>query len=270
MMKLAILPALLALALPTFAAAEEAGRPAPAQPAADSGNATTAADETAEAEARPRWQPEAELGLVATSGNSDTTSARGRFALKGESGDWLHDHYLALLRAEDAGETTADRFEAGAKFGRTLGERRYLAGIGRYERDEFGAYSHQSTLALNYGAWLLKDERKTLQMELGPGLRQARDAGTGEFQRDALLRGYADYRHQLTDSTRFFNTFLVESGEDNTFAQNDIGVQVSINASLALKASIQARHNTEVQPGTERTDTLTSVNIVWSPGRHAN
>ena len=52
---------------------------------------------------------------------------------------------------------------------------------------------------------------------------------------------------------------------DNTFAQNDIGIAVSINASLALKAAVQVRHNTEVPVGTERTDTLTSVNIVWSP-----
>lgn len=256
-MKPAFLPFLIALSLSLPVMAEE--------PVA-AGN-TAEGDTAAEARAASRWQPEAELGLVATSGNSDTTSARGRFALKGESGDWLHDHYLAALRAEDSGEVTASRYELGSKFGRNFSERRYLAGIGRYEHDDFGAYSHQSTLAVNYGAWLLKDERKSLQAEFGPGLRQARDAVTGEFQRDGLLRGYADYRHQLTETTRFFNTFLVESGEDNTFAQNDIGVQVAINASLALKASVQARHNTEVQPGTARTDTLTSVNIVWSPKR---
>jgi len=34
---------------------------------------------------------------------------------------------------------------------------------------------------------------------------------------------------------------------------------------LALKAALQARHNTEAPDGLERTDTLTSVNIVWSP-----
>ncbi|WP_188310269.1 DUF481 domain-containing protein [Arenimonas fontis] len=216
------------------------------------------------------WKPEAELGLVATTGNSDTASARGRFGLKGVTAAWLHDHYLSVLRAEESGQATADRFEAGAKVGRLFGERRYLAGVGRYENDDFGAYAHQSTLALNYGAWLIRDEDKSLQAEFGPGLRQARDAETREFQRDGLLRGYADYRHQLTGTTRFFNTFLVEAGRDNIFAQNDIGLQVSINASLALKASLQARHNTEVQPGTERTDTLSSITIVWSPAPKAD
>ena len=62
-------------------------------------------------------------------------------------------------------------------------------------------------------------------------------------------------------------SFVVEATADNTFAQNDIGIAVSINKTLALKAAFQARHNTDVPVGTERTDTLTSVNIVWSPRR---
>ena len=61
----------------------------------------------------------------------------------------------------------------------------------------------------------------------------------------------------------------VEAADENTFAQNDIGIAVSINKTLALKAAFQARHNTEAPDGLERTDTLTSVNIVWSPRARA-
>ena len=32
-----------------------------------------------------------------------------------------------------------------------------------------------------------------------------------------------------------------------------------------IEAALQARHNTEAPAGLERTDTLASVNIVWSP-----
>jgi putative salt-induced outer membrane protein YdiY len=34
---------------------------------------------------------------------------------------------------------------------------------------------------------------------------------------------------------------------------------------LSLLAALQARHNTDVPGNLERTDTLASVNIVWSP-----
>lgn len=216
------------------------------------------------------WSPEAELGLVATSGNTETTSARGRFGLKGEDALWTHDYSFSALWAEDSGQTTAERYDLAGKLGRKFGERQYAGAAARFEDDAFSSYDYQATLAFNYGAWLLRDDRRVLQLEGGPGVRQSRDSLTGETERDGLLRGFVDYSHQLTESTRFFNTLLVEAGEENTFAQNDIGLAVSINKSLALKASLQARHNTEVPLGTERTDTLTSVNIVWSPRAKAD
>ncbi|GAB2658081.1 DUF481 domain-containing protein [Arenimonas aestuarii] len=211
------------------------------------------------------WQPNAELGIVNTTGNSETTSINGRFGLKAEEDLWLHDYYLAALRSESDGELTANRYELGAKSDRMLTERSYLGAAGRYENDDFSPYAYQATLALNYGGWLLREEGQSFKIEGGPGIRRAERADTGDVESGALLRGFADYQHQITDSTKFFNTTLVEATSDNTFAQNDIGIAVSINKTLALKVAFQARHNTDVPVGTERTDTLSSVNIVWSP-----
>ena len=85
------------------------------------------------------------------------------------------------------------------------------------------------------------------------------------MQSSLIGRGLLDLRHQLTDNTELFNTLLVESGKDNTFAQNDLGVSVAMNERFALKAGLQARHNTEVEgDSTRRTDTLTTVNLVYN------
>ena len=80
------------------------------------------------------------------------------------------------------------------------------------------------------------------------------------------LEGYrvADFSHVLTENTKLVNTFLLESGSDNTFLKNDFGVAVAMNASLALKAGLQARHNTDVAPGIKKTDTLTTMNLVYT------
>ena len=129
---------------------------------------------------------------------------------------------------------------------------------------------YQATLAVNYGIEAFKDDKRRLLLEAGPGLRRARLADSGLREQDALLRGFADYQHQVTDTTSFFNTLLVEAAQDNTFVQNDIGVAVSINRSLALKAALQARHNSDAPADRERTDTLASVNIVWSPRSKAD
>jgi len=57
--------------------------------------------------------------------------------------------------------------------------------------------------------------------------------------------------------------FLVETGSDNTYLQNDIGLEVSINGALALRLGYQVRHNSDVLPGTEKTDTLATVGLIY-------
>lgn len=217
--------------------------------------------------AAAEWTPSAELGIVNTTGNSETTSANGKFALHGEDDLWTHDYHVAALRAEQDDEVSANRFEVGAKAARKLTERTYLGGVARYENDEFSAYEYQATLALNYGFKAIDNETTKLLLEAGPGVRRAELADTGETESGALLRGFADFNHQFTPTTTFFNTFLVEASSDNTFAQNDIGIAVAINHSLALKVAFQVRHNTDVPVNVESTDTQTTVNIVWSPGK---
>ncbi|KFN50455.1 DUF481 domain-containing protein [Arenimonas composti] len=213
------------------------------------------------------WTPSAEFGLVHASGNSETASVNGRFGLVRESARWSHDYSLSGLRAEADGELSANRFQLAGKSAWRISDRSSLGGAARHEHDDFGSYAYQSTLALTYGYQALREDDVQLRFEAGPGLRRAELASTGEHEESGLLRGFADYRHQLTDSTRLFNTLLVEATDDNTFVQNEIGIAVSINRSLALKAALQARHNSTAPAGTEPTDTLTSVNIVWSPKR---
>lgn len=51
-------------------------------------------------------------------------------------------------------------------------------------------------------------------------------------------------------------------GAENTLVQNDTGISVAMNESFALKAAVQVRHNTDVTGSTDRTDTLTTLNLV--------
>jgi len=77
----------------------------------------------------------------------------------------------------------------------------------------------------------------------------------------------ADYGWVISESTELSNRLLVESGADNTFAENTLGLTVAINSRMALKAGVSVRHNTDVDPGREKTDTLTTVNLVYNFGK---
>ncbi len=64
-------------------------------------------------------------------------------------------------------------------------------------------------------------------------------------------------------TTKLLDKFLVESGADNTFVQNDIGIQVQMTDVIALAAAYSVRYNTDPPFGFGKTDTLTTLNLVY-------
>lgn len=224
------------------------------------------------------WTGTGELGLALARGNSRSENLNARLAFGRETEAWKHSWYAAAMRAkgESSGDfdgdgveetrydLSANRYELGASSGYKFDERNYLAGSGRYENDDFAPYEYQATLAISHGRKVIDAERTRLLVEGGPGYRRARDVETGVVESDAIFRGLLDFSHQLTANTVLSNRLLLEAGSDNAFAQNDFGVAVAMNEAFALKAGLQLRHNTDVGPGIRKTDTLTTVNLVYS------
>ncbi|MGJ4730195.1 DUF481 domain-containing protein [Luteimonas sp. SDU101] len=226
------------------------------------------------------WTGTGELGFALSRGNARSESLNTRLAFTREDARWQHRLHAAALRArsESSGDfdgdgiedqryaLSANRFELGGSSGYRFDPRHSLVGSLRYEHDDFSAWEQQATASLNYGRLMVDNERTRLSGEIGPGLRRARSAETGESVGDAILRARAELSHRLTGNTQLLNTLLVESGADNTFAQNDLAISVAMSDKLALKAGLQTRHNTEVDEaaGVRRTDTLTTLNLVYS------
>ncbi|MCB1566347.1 MAG: DUF481 domain-containing protein, partial [Xanthomonadales bacterium] len=154
--------------------------------------------------------------------------------------------------------------EFGASSALKMNEVSYWVAALRYEKDDFAPYENQTTFSLGYGHSFIKNERTELSAEVGPGYRRAKLASTGNTESEVIARGVVDFKHSLTDTTDLVNNFLVEAGSDNTFMQNDFGVAVKISDAFALKAGLQARHNTDVAAGQKKTDTLTTVNLVYN------
>lgn len=232
----------------------------------------------ADGETRTGWTGSGELGLALARGNARSESLNTKLGLVNEDDQWKHEFSLAALRAkgevsgdfdgdgvdEERFETNANRYELAASSALKMNERAYWVGALRHENDDFSPFEHQSTFSLGFGYTAIDNDSTRLSAELGPGYRRAKDAVTGDSVSDSIARGQLDFSHQLTANTTLGNLLLVESGADNTFAQNDLSVSVAMNSSFALKAGVQVRHNTDVGPGTEKTDTLTTVNLVYT------
>jgi len=224
------------------------------------------------------WTGTGELGLAVARGNAESENLNGKLNFLNEDEQWKHAFYLTALRAkgqvtgdfdgdgipETRSELTANRYEIGASSAYKFSERSSWVASLRYENDDFAAYEWQQTIGIGFGHQMIDSESTKLGLEIGPGFRRAKNATTGQTESDGIVRGKLDYRHKLTGNTDLVNLFLLESGDDNTFAQNDLGLVVAMNSSLALKAGVQVRHNTKVAANREKTDTLTTVNLVYS------
>lgn len=222
------------------------------------------------ASAEDGWKGEGELGLALSRGNSETESLNAKLGLTFEDASWKHALGFSALRqkgesasSEDL-ELTANRYELSGSTAYKLSERAYVIGALRYENDDFAPYEYQTIGSVGLGWYAIKNDVTEWLFEGGPGYRRYKEVATGETDGQAVFRGVMGFKHVFTETTSFENNLLVEAGSDNTFAQNDSGLVVKMNAKLALKAGLQFRHNTDVAPGLKKTDSLFTTNLVYS------
>jgi putative salt-induced outer membrane protein len=220
------------------------------------------------------WSGTGELGVVISRGNSNTETLNAKLGLGREHGRWKHSLAVAALRSARDGDRTANRYELGGKSDFKMSEASYVYGTMRYENDDFAPFDYQWTAAFGYGRTVIDNERTKLSFEAGPGYRRAQPRDltapisgapiAQDSESELILRAAAQFKHRISDTTELTNATLVESGDDNTFLKNELGVQVRINARLAMKAGYQLRRNSETSGDTRRTDTLTTLNLVYN------
>jgi len=243
------------------------------------------------------WSGSGELGFAAARGNAKSENLNARLQFDREDETWKNNFYLTALRAkgetkvtvvengqavaQDRYDLTANRYEAGASAGYKLDERSYVVGALRYENDDFAPFEYQAVISIGYGYTLFATPDTELSFEVGPGYKRSRPADVigpevedGQLVRhvfsaegEVVGRGLVAFKHSFNESTSFVDTLLVEAGSDNTFVQNDAGLQVDMSKKFALKVGYQVRHNTDAAPGLKKTDQLFTTNLVYKFGQ---
>ncbi|QNK03363.1 DUF481 domain-containing protein [Dyella telluris] len=244
------------------------------------------------------WTGSGEFGFASSYGNSRSENINAKLGLNQENDLWKNNFFLNGLRSKGEVEvqdpqgntvdrltTTANRYDTGASVGYKLDPRSYIVTALRYEHDDFGANLWQGIVSVGYGYIALKTDRNELSFEVGPGYKRYRPADVEQSQTvtqpdgttttstvkvrqdtvgEAVGRGLINYKYRITDNTALEDTLLIEAGSDNKYYQNDIGLAVSMTKKMALKLGYQVRYNSDVQPGTQSTDSLVTTNLVYN------
>jgi putative salt-induced outer membrane protein len=209
------------------------------------------------------WSGKGTFGGVLARGNTETETINLNIDVANTIDRWTHKAGASMLRTVTNDVTSADRWELRGESQYSLTERSYLFGALRYEDDAFTDYSYQATATGGYGYRFIMTETTKFEGQIGAGYRQAELRLTGEQEDGVIARGALNFEHKLTGTTLIYDRLLVESGSDNTFVQNGLGIEVKINETFALGLDYAVRHNTDVLPGTDKTDQVLTANLVY-------
>lgn len=220
-----------------------------------------------------QWNGKGEAGIAVASGNTDARSGNAKLVIGKTVDAWEHSLGLAGNYVATDGDTTAQRVEAFAESHYQFTGRSFWFGGARYEDDRFSGFNYQATLSTGVGRKFVDTDNVKFTGQVGVGYkvfetRDTIDPVTSAWiparrESEAVLTGGFDYTNQLTATTSVFDKFGFEAASENTFLQNQIGVAVKMSENLALAVAYAVRHNTKPPAGFKKTDTLTTLNLVY-------
>ena len=232
--------------------------------------------------AEAEWSTRSEIGFVAARGNTSTETANAKLELMHEVGTWKHTFATSGLYGKNSGIASAQRWDVRYQLDHALSERSFWFGSTRFEDDRYSGFDYQGIVSTGFGRRVIDTDETKFSVQVGAGYRMLRpeelirDASSNEvIQRipgaraeDAVANGTLTFEHSFNDSTKIRDTFLVESGRANTLSRNDLALDVKMTEVLALSLALSVRNNTAPQDGLKRTDTLTTINLVYlsNPG----
>jgi len=204
----------------------------------------------------------ASLGYLATSGNTDSENMNIGFSMLWQPALWSHEFNVSMISAETSGVTTAEAKFANYIARREFGEKSYFFASADWENDEFSAYDNQLSETVGYGRHVIATERHMLDFEIGLGARQA-ELRSGLEEDDAIARAALAYGWQISETSQFTQSLIIESGDSNTSTESVSELRASIFGNLALVLSYRARNNSDVPPGIKSTDRYTAISLEY-------
>lgn len=208
------------------------------------------------------WSGTVAGGYVAVRGNTESETENFKAELFYNTGRWHHSALATAVGASQDGETSAEAYKAQAKTKYDLDDPFYAFGLAEYNKDRFSSYDYQIFEAAGLGWRVFRTKTMELNLEAGPGLTQSK-LQTGEDRNEAVARVGGDYHWHLSENAVFSETVASSIGSDNTYIESLTELKAGIVGNLSLVLGYLWKHNTEVDPGTDKTDSLTSVSLEY-------
>jgi len=220
-----------------------------------------------EAENPPKghWKGGAEIGGVATSGNTDTRSLNVRMNIENEREKWSHSASMESYYSQGSdGESRKDaqKLTAEANSAYKLTERNYTFADAGYENDRFSGYKYRFHESAGLGRVFVKTGNVMLKIEAGVGGRHSRldnDSLTDEL----IAIGAVKFRWNIGPSSVLAENLSVKSGNQGTVIVSRTALKAHVAGAFSIKLSLDVNQNSNPPEDKKNTDTITSVTLVY-------
>lgn len=238
------------------------------------------ADESAAAQ--PAITASAELGMLYKTGNTKSADIKTGFDLLYSQDLWRSTFDLDLLvkkTEKDHGdnevhfETTDQKWTIESKTNYTLDRtsKSYVYGDIAYEDNRFSSFENSSSVSAGLGREWFKNKKASLFADIGPGYKRDVTKATptlaSETKSSFIIQAQALYLRKINEHVDFQQTLSVkyapQSGENSKY-KAETSIITKLIETLQLKFSVLIDHNTQVDAGSERTDTQTAMTLVYS------
>ncbi len=216
----------------------------------------------ATAEEGKLWSTDVELGAVFTSGNTEQESFKFRVDSKREKDAWINSLHLDTFMASEDGNDTADKLYLFYRLDYRLDEDRGLFSRLAYEDDAFSGFDSQTDLTFGYNQTLFRRDNLLIEGDIGAGVKRI-EVTDGDTTTDALVLLAGKLAWNISDNALFSQALSFEIGEDLTTSRSETALETVIVGDLAMKLAVAVRHNSEVPIGKDKTDTESTVTLVY-------
>ena len=206
---------------------------------------------------------EGEFGFTSTSGNTDSQSINAKLGIGKKVDKWDHNARLEILQSTNNGVDSADSIVFTEKSEYRFAEKTFAYGKIRHEEDQFSGFDHQTVLSAGAGHVFLSGGKHYIEASAGAGYRDLED-DNGVEEQEAVFDGEFKYAYKISETSEFNQNFLVESGSSNTYSKSETFLKLVVVGNLGAKFAYEIKNNSDVPQGLEKTDTVTTVTLVYS------
>ncbi len=210
------------------------------------------------------WKGEVGAGYAATTGNTDTSKFNAKAEATLEKEKWRHHINATALSSSSNDVKDAEKYYIAGKSDYKYKEHSYVFGRADYDKVKFSGFDYQYTIAVGIGHRYLNDyPTMTLDVGAGVGLKGFRIERESE-DTESMGRLATKYVWEFREKSNFNQELSAEFADSFDVYKSITGLTVQMMGNFALGLSYVVKRTSDVQPGIEKTDTETAINLLYT------